>query len=149
MIISSRTFRRLTIGAGTLLVIVALSAWLHASMTPPEELDYSRTRTSDGGAYRATITPSDSVLKVGRMHSWKLHLETVAGEPVDTASIDVDGGMPQHGHGYPTRLRVTRSLGGGDYLVEGVKFNMGGWWTMRFTIDAAAGADSVTFNLKL
>ena len=149
MIASSRTFRRLTIGAATLLFVVAVSAYLHASMKPPAELDYSRTRMTEGGAYRATITPSDSVLKVGRMHSWTLHLETAAGSPVDTATILVDGGMPQHGHGYPTRPRVTRSLGGGNHLIEGVKFNMGGWWTMRIVVDAAAGADSVTFNLAI
>ena len=149
MIVSTRAARWARIGAGALLIIVALSAYLHASMIPPEELDYSRTRMTDGGAYRATITPSDSVLKIGRMHSWTLHLETAEGAPVEAASVRVDGGMPQHGHGYPTQPRVTRSLGGGDYLVEGVKFNMGGWWTMRFAIDAAAGVDSVTFNLKI
>jgi hypothetical protein len=44
---------------------------------------------------------------------------------------------------------VTRALGGGAHLVEGVKFNMGGWWTMKFTVEGAAGTDSVTFNLKL
>lgn len=149
MTASSRITRWATVGAGALVVILALAAYLHASITPPEELDYSRTRTSDGGVYRATITPSDSVLRIGRMHTWTLRVETVDGTPIETAAIQVDGGMPQHGHGYPTRPRVTRSLGGGNHLVEGVKFNMGGWWTMKFTIDAAAGADSVTFNLKL
>jgi hypothetical protein len=149
MTASSRNIRRIAIAAGTLIVVAALSAYLHASMTPPEELDYSRTRATEGGAYRATIAPSDSVLKVGRMHSWTLHLVTADGAAVEAATIEVDGGMPQHGHGYPTRPRVTRSLGGGGYLVEGVKFNMGGWWTMKFTVDAAAGQDSVTFNLRL
>jgi hypothetical protein len=149
MFASFRIRRWLGVGAGALLVVAALAAYLHASMTPPEELDYSRTRMSDGGAYRLTITPSDSLLRIGRMHSWTLHLETADGSPVDSAAIAVDGGMPQHGHGYPTRPRVTGALGGGDHLVEGVKFNMGGWWTMKFTVAAAAGTDSVTFNLRL
>ena len=35
----------------------------------------------------------------GRLHSWTLHLETASGTSVDSASITVDGGMPQHGHG--------------------------------------------------
>jgi hypothetical protein len=30
-----------------------------------------------------------------------------------------------------------------------MKFNMGGWWTVTFAVSAAAGADSVTFNLSL
>jgi hypothetical protein len=61
----------------------------------------------------------------------------------------MDGGMPQHGHGLPTSPRVTRALGNGDHLVEGVKFNMGGWWVVRFAITSSAGTDTVTFNLGL
>jgi hypothetical protein len=61
----------------------------------------------------------------------------------------VDGGMPQHGHGLPTKPLVTRQLGNGDHLVEGMKFNMGGWWVVKFRVNAAQGPDSVVFNLKL
>ena len=43
-----------------------------------------------------------------------------------TGRLKVDGDMPQHGHGLPTRPRVTRNLGNGDYQIEGVKFQMGG-----------------------
>jgi hypothetical protein len=58
--------------------------------------------------------------------------------------------MPQHGHGLPTKPRVTRALGNGDHLVEGMKFNMGGWWVVKFRVaSSAAGADSVVFNLSL
>jgi hypothetical protein len=30
-----------------------------------------------------------------------------------------------------------------------MKFNMGGWWVVRFDVTAAAGRDSVVFNVKL
>ena len=72
-----------------------------------------------------------------------------AGAPVTGAAISIDGGMPQHGHGLPTKPQVTRELGSGDYLVEGMKFNMGGWWVVKFHVTAAAGRDSIAFNLKL
>jgi hypothetical protein len=68
---------------------------------------------------------------------------------VDGCTITVDGGMPQHGHGLPTKPRVTRALGNGDHLVEGMKFNMGGWWVVKFAVAGEAGRDSVVFNLKL
>lgn len=116
---------------------------------PPRDLDYSRTRTSAGGAYRATILPAGDTIPQGRLQQWTLHLETAAGAPVDSAAIVVDGGMPQHGHGLPTRPRVTRALGNGDHLVEGMKFNMGGWWVVTFRVDGAAGRDSVVFNVAL
>ena len=35
------------------------------------------------------------------------------------------------------------------YEIEGVRFNMGGWWEFKLAIDASAGADRITFNLSL
>jgi hypothetical protein len=72
-----------------------------------------------------------------------------AGHTVDGATIAVDGGMPQHGHGLPTRPRVTTSLGGGRYEIAGVRFNMGGWWELSLDITSSVGSDKVTFNLAL
>jgi hypothetical protein len=40
-------------------------------------------------------------------------------------------------------------LGGGDYLVEGVRFNMAGWWEMKFDIQKDGQADTVTFNVVM
>ena len=152
MLRSSTGFPRHTVGTITRAVLIASVALLGGCMffaKPPADLDYSRTRSSEGGAYRATIRPQGDSIPQGRMHSWTLHLETATGVPVDSATLAVDGGMPQHGHGLPTKPRITRQLGNGDHLVEGLKFNMGGWWTVKFRVQAPAGADSVVFNLKL
>jgi hypothetical protein len=35
------------------------------------------------------------------------------------------------------------------YEIEGVRFNMGGWWEFKLAIAGASGADTVTFNLDL
>jgi hypothetical protein len=72
-----------------------------------------------------------------------------SGNSVDEATIAIDGGMPQHGHGLPTRPRVTKALGNGTYQIDGVRFSMGGWWEFRLAITTAAGTDTVTFNLAL
>ena len=116
---------------------------------PPKDLDYSRTRASEAGRYRATIVPAGDTIPQGKVHRWTLHVETAAGAPVDSGDFAVDGGMPQHGHGLPTKPRVTRALGNGDHLVEGMKFNMGGWWVVKFRVSAEQGRDSVVFNVKL
>ena len=115
----------------------------------PSDLDYSRTRTSESGLYRATIRPQGDSIPKGKLHRWVLHVETPNGTPVDACQITVDGGMPQHGHGLPTKPRVSRDLGNGDHLVEGMKFNMGGWWVVKFRVASETGTDSVVFNLKL
>ena len=132
-----------------LTVVVALMSGCMLFARPPQDLDYSRTRASAGGAYRATIRPQGDSIPRNRLHRWTLHLETAAGAPVDSATVAVDGGMPQHGHGLPTRPRVTRHAGQGDHVVDGMKFNMGGWWVVKFRVAAAAGTDSLVFNLKL
>ena len=130
-------------------VTTALLASCMRFVHPPANLDYSRTRASESGHYRATIRPQGDSIPKGKLQKWTLHLETSVGAPVDSANIAVDGGMPQHGHGLPTKPRVTRALGNGDHLVEGMKFNMGGWWVVKFRVNAEGGRDSVVFNVKL
>ena len=147
----SPDFARPARRAAARLISLAIAGLLSACMLfsqPPKDLDYSRTRQSAGGVYRATIRPQGDTIPQGRLHRWTLHLETAAGAPVDSARVAVDGGMPQHGHGLPTKPRA-RELGRGDYAVEGMKFNMGGWWVVKFRVSAAPGPDSVVFNVKL
>ena len=115
----------------------------------PANLDYSLTRLSDNGVYRVTYISSEAPVPVNQLHSWTLHVETANGQPVDNAEIAIFGDMPQHGHGMPTKPEVTQNLGNGDYLVEGMKFQMGGWWQIDFTINAQGQSDKVSFNLML
>ena len=116
---SARPSRRRRILLGIAAAIASLLAGCMMMMRPPKDLDYSRTRASEGGAYRATIVPRGDTIPQGKLHSWTLHLETAAGTPVDSAIVAVDGGMPQHGHGLPTKPRARR-VGNGDYAVEGM-----------------------------
>jgi hypothetical protein len=129
--------------------VTVLTAGCMVFAKTPANLDYSRTRLSSHGVYRGSFQPVGDSIRVGRMHAWRLHLETADGKPVDEATIAVDGGMPEHGHGLPTKPRVTQQLGNGEQLVDGMKFNMGGWWVVTFRVEGSLGADSVTFNLKL
>lgn len=105
-------------------------------------------RASATRQFTAILQP-DQPLRPRRLQTVRVAVTDAAGRPVDDATIQVDGGMPQHGHGLPTRPRVTRALGDGLYEIEGVRFNMGGWWEFKLAISAAAGADVVTFNLDL
>ena len=111
--------------------------------------DYSSMQLSDNGWYRVSYVASTSVIPINQMHRWTLHIETQDGQLVENATITVDGDMPEHGHGLPTRPQMTEYLGNGDYLIEGVKFQMGGWWVMDFSITANHQSDQVHFNLLL
>ena len=105
-------------------------------------------RTSASGRFVGTLE-SDDQLRVRRLQTVRVIVRNGNGEPVDGAAIRIDGGMPQHGHGLPTRPRVSRNLGNGAYEVEGVRFNMGGWWEFKVVIETASGLDTITFNLDL
>jgi hypothetical protein len=148
--LASRSRRRVT--ARTAIAIAAASAFaigcgqLHGSTPSP---DIQTVKLSAHQLYRAAVRPDVVPIPLRRLQRWTLHLDTTDGRPVDVATITMDGGMPQHDHGLPTSPRVTRALGNGDHLVEGVKFNMGGWWVVRFAITTSAGTDTVTFNLGL
>lgn len=134
--------------AGALAALALVAACSHGQ-AEPANLDVASVRLSEHGAYRVSYKSDATPIPINQLHSWTLHIETPDGGPVAQAAVTVDGEMPQHGHGLPTRPRVTRELGNGDYLVEGMKFQMGGWWVMAFSVAAGDRADRVKFNLKL
>lgn len=115
--------------------------------TPPQDLDLSRDKSSDAGRYQVAIVAPTPSPAVNQMHSWKVRLTTPDGHPVHGAQFSVAGGMPQHGHGYPTQPRVTREVDDGTYLLEGMKFSMRGWWDLKLAIRAQPGPDQVAFNI--
>lgn len=104
---------------------------------------------SDNGVYRVSYRSSVDPIEINTMHEWVLHIETAAGDPVESAAITVDGGMPAHNHGLPTAPRVTKYLGDGDYRVQGLRFHMRGKWQVSFDIREAERGDTITFELAL
>lgn len=137
--------------AGLVLAALAIIAYLvmRMMMPPPDDLDLDRTRQSAGGLYVVQIAPEAEPLRQGVLHSWIATVTTAQGEPVGDALLTVDGGMPQHGHGLPTAPQASAHQGEGRYRIDGLRFNMGGWWVLKLAISSAAGDDDVEFNLML
>ncbi len=140
----------------TLAVAISMTACSHAMMMihgtgakRPSASEFGLgPRPSAGGRYVATLEPGKP-LRPRQMQTVRVVVRDADGRAIDEAQISIDGGMPQHGHGLPTRPRVTRHLGDGMYEIEGVRFNMGGWWEFTLAIAGSRGADTVTFNLDL
>ena len=130
-----------------------------AAQQAPTDLDIAAFRLSRDQHYLAHVevhaepgaaTGNAAAVPLNRLHRWRLLVSDLAGQPVAGAAITVAGHMPGHVHGLPTQPRVTRELAPGVYLVEGLKFQMDGWWVMQFDIQprgAAGPADNVAFNL--
>jgi hypothetical protein len=150
--------RRLRIGMALVVTVLVLGAltgcshvmtMIHGGPGLPAANEFGLgPRPSAAGLYTATLLPAES-LRPRKLQTVQVALRDRHGDVVDGAAITVDGGMPQHGHGLPTQPRVTKSLGSGVYVIEGVRFNMGGWWELKLAIAGDAGRDTVTFNLAL
>jgi len=104
---------------------------------------------SESGLFRASWVSTPATPPINQVHEWVLHVETAEGEPAAGAIITVDGDMPAHGHGMPTQPEVTGDRGNGDYLVEGMEFQMGGYWIVDFTVTFDGRTDLVRFGLDL
>lgn len=142
--------RKWIIAAIALAVLVVAGFYgLRMLSPPPADLDLAREKASAAGLYAVAIEPEAEPVQQGSLHRWIVTVTTPEGEPVADAEITVDGGMPQHGHGLPTAPQSTGHIGEGRYRIEGVRFNMGGWWVLNFAISSPAGNDEAEFNIVL
>ncbi len=96
-------------------------------------------------SYSSELVP----VQINTIHNWVLHVELSTGEVVENAQISLAGGMTEHDHGLPTAPRMTRYLGDGDYLMEGVRFHMNGRWVVTVQVDYGELSDSVVFELEI
>jgi len=124
------------------LVVVLLTA----ACAAPVDLDLALTHPTLEKKFVVTLQPPATPAAINQIHSWRIQVASPTGMPITRARIAVDGGMPQHGHGLPTRPQATQELFDGTYLLEGMKFSMTGWWEIKLAIQSAEGSDTVTFN---
>lgn len=104
---------------------------------------------ADEGGLRVSYSTPAGPPEINRIHSWILHLESAAGVPVENATIEVSGGMPEHDHGLPTQPKVTEELGNGDYRLDGMRFHMRGYWEITLTVGTAEGSSVIVIPLQL
>src|SRR6476620_6619952 len=81
---------------------LCIFAALSACMSPPTGLNLSLDRSTAHDKYRVEARALADPIAVNKMPAWEIRLCSPSGEPVSGARISVDGGMPQHGHGFPT-----------------------------------------------
>lgn len=148
---------RLTISSGkvtdsVVITLPAIGAMGHMhTMKAPDmsKIDTASEKKSKRGSYIVSYEFDTGAASVNKLLALKLKVKTADGKPVTGAEIKIAGDMPEHGHGFTTVPEVTEEPGGGEYLVEGIKFSMPGWWVVNFHIMAGGVGDSIEFNLVL
>ncbi len=116
-----------------------------SAVPSPED---ATTRWSTKRVFRVHYDSTPSPVPLLALHQWTIAIADADARPVDGATVTVLGGMPAHAHGLPT-VPTVKELGGGRYLVEGLKFHMPGAWVVAFRIKAGARVDSVSFPFEL
>ena len=124
---------------------------VHNSASIPPDENKVLANTAAGEKTHTGAAP----VPLNEIHQWRLMISDVRGNPVKDAEIEVQGHMPGHVHGLPTKPEVVQEIDPGVYLVDGLKFQMKGWWVMKFILrspgDDAPQLDDdfFTFNLVL
>lgn len=131
----------------TLLYLLLFSALCNSAFA---EKDYSSDKLSDNKHFQVSYESKLEPIEINNLHAWIIHIKDSNGKDITDAEIEiVNGGMPEHNHGFPTQPQITKNFANGCYLLEGLKFHMMGWWTLSLSITQKDISDTVTFNLKL
>lgn len=149
----TRITRTMTIVAGAVLtagVLAAASADSTVAVTRrwhPSAAQYARTIDipSHNRRYRASLTfdagaASDSF-------TGRITITDQGGRAITGARLRLESMMPDHDRVPHTRPMVMQEMQGGIYRVRGLRFDREGLWTVRLTIAAPSGGDSLAFNL--
>lgn len=94
-------------------------------------------------------TKNHKAIPINQFHQWIISIKDASNQPVYPAKITIGGGMPSHGHGLPTQPQITRYLGQGKYLLEGLQFNMDGMWLITFHIATPTRQDTAQMDVKV
>lgn len=129
--------------------IRGLTAGLLLTLVAPVAIAAGLAAQSDRQGYRIALNPAVEPIPLRTLHAWTLRLETKDGVVFMPTELAIDGGMPSHGHGFPTVPEVTRLLPSGDLLMEGMLFNMSGSWQIQLRIGGPTGFDTATINFEL
>ncbi|MBI3732542.1 MAG: FixH family protein [Chloroflexi bacterium] len=135
---------------GVILVVVIFGpSSLMAPMFVRTAPNTDTTRLSERSFYRVSYVTTPSPPVVSQPQRWMLHVETASGQPVDNANIAAKGNMPEHGLTLSPPPQEAQRLGGGNYVLENIKFQTAGWWVLTVQIEVSGQSDQVIFNLIL
>lgn len=139
-------FRHLPITVLLVLLLASPACAVRLEQPSVPEVSFARTQMSDQRKFVVTLDPAVDPPPINQIHAWKIKVSAADGAPLRKAVFHIGGGMPDHGHGFPTRPRVTETAVAGTYLLEGMKFSMHGRWEIKLAIQAGDVSDIVTFN---
>ncbi|MGB0865719.1 MAG: FixH family protein [Granulosicoccaceae bacterium] len=126
------------------LVLCLLGNAVAATSEPPPWSSVSRN-----GQFTISLGPQDGHVRINTLQSWVVTITDKFDRPVTNARVLIDGGMRAHGHGLPTKPQITQHLGEGRYLIEGMRLNMAGEWTLLIGVELGGQRDIADFDFEI
>ena len=115
----------------------------------PAPWDGSVACTSNAGSYVVHYRPAPDPIPDNEPFGLEVWVLDDAGEaPQAGVELEVDAGMPAHGHGMNRVPRVEPS-GEGHFLVTGMLFHMPGAWEMYFDVTRGARTERAQVDVVL
>jgi len=125
-----------------LFVLAVCSACSETPSNNPEQAiqtpRWERSLVTNKGLYRVIMRPVLEEVSLRSFETWRVQILTADGDPVVSAAIEFDGGMPLHGHGLPSSPRVKNTSVPGVFLIEGLQLNMSGKWAFDVKVKQPA-----------
>lgn len=93
------------------------------------------------GTFKVSVAGQAATLQQNKLETLTIMVTRSGGQAVIDAKMSVSGKARDVKRQLPTEPQVTKHLGGGKYLVEGLRFNMAGNWLLEFDIQSGADKD--------
>lgn len=115
-------------------------------------------RDTQARHYRVEVRFDPQVPKPGELFSVHAKVSTRDGAPLESGTVKMNAGMPQHYHGMETEPADwpgecdddgACTFPGGAYRSDGFKFHMPGEWTVSIEVQGFRGFDSTSFVYDL
>ena len=122
---------------------------LLACSTAEEKMIFPTTLLSEKERYEISYVSDPSPLPLNEDFTVTMTINRINEEASATDSIvaDINAEMPDHGHGMPQSPDVS-PLGDGQFIAEGMFFQMPGYWHITTWITEEDGAvDKVIFEV--
>ena len=131
----------------TLVPLVLAGILLNGCNAESAPSGWQQTTAGKAGSYRATLNCTTAP-QPGRFQECQIAFTDRQNQAAGIVSVQLEGGMPGHGHGLPTSPTLTLQ-DSGSYRIDGLKYNMPGRWLLGFQVNGESGEDRLIFDFMI
>ncbi len=105
------------------------------------------SQTTLSGLHRVELTPANTKVPLIEIHHWFVRIFDQSDKEIRPQRLQISGGMPAHGHGFPTLPAVQTYTKTHGYRISNVSFNMAGEWKFVVAFNYEGVNDKAEFDI--